>query len=64
MTIMNAEDFFCTETPCDCTDEGSCGSARLTRFCTSTWASDGSVPISKKAVIVIKPAESSSTTCT
>lgn len=30
-----------------CTAEGSCGRARLTRFCTSTCANEGSVPISK-----------------
>ena len=54
---MNADDFFCTDTPCACTDSGNCGSARFTRFCTSTCASDGSVPISKNAVIVIRPVD-------
>jgi hypothetical protein len=55
MTIMNADDFFCTCTPCAVTAEGSCGSARLTRFCTSTCASSGSRPISKNTLRVRLP---------
>src|SRR4051794_10935496 len=37
-------DFFLVVTPCTCTSWGSCGMARLTRFCTSTWFMFGSVP--------------------
>ncbi|MNE51390.1 hypothetical protein D3C80_1460170 [compost metagenome] len=52
---MNADDFFCTWMPWFCTAEGSWGRARLTRFCTSTWARDGSVPISKNTLRVMLP---------
>ncbi len=57
MIIMKAEERFCTDTPCNCTTAGNCGSARLTRFCTSTCASEGLVPISKKTVSVMDPVE-------
>ncbi|CAG2154761.1 hypothetical protein D3C87_1309870 [compost metagenome] len=57
MTIMNADDRFWTDTPCLVTASGSVGSARFTRFCTSTWASDGSVPISKYTVSVMLPVD-------
>ena len=40
---MIDELFFCTDTPCCCTASGNAGSARLTRFCTCTWAMSGSV---------------------
>ena len=43
MNIMMEEDFFCTETPSWVTASGSCGAARLTRFCTWTCAMSGSV---------------------
>ena len=39
--------FCCTSTPCACTDWGSRAMAWLTRFCTSTWASSGSVSMVK-----------------
>jgi len=57
MIIMNADERFCTDTPCACTAAGSCGSARLTRFCTSTCASEGTVPISKKIVRFMLPVD-------
>ena len=47
---MMDELFFCTDTPCCCTDWGSVGSARLTRFCTCTWAMSGSVSSEKYTV--------------
>ncbi len=56
-TTMKAADFLATLTPCALTAWGSVGRARLTRFCTSTWASDGSVPISKKIDSVTLPVE-------
>ena len=55
ISIMMDEDFFCTETPCCVTAVGSCGSARLTRFCTCTWAMSGSVSREKYTVIVNCP---------
>ena len=54
---MKACDFFATETPWLLTADGSVGSARFTRFCTSTCASEGSVPISKKTDSVMFPVE-------
>ena len=42
-----------TVTPCCVTMEGRRGVARASRFCTSTWASSGSVPCSK--VMVSEP---------
>src|SRR4029453_7553290 len=54
---MKAPDRFCTDTPVRCTASGRNGSARFTRFCTSTCASSGLVPISKYAVIVVFPDE-------
>src|SRR4249919_805838 len=47
---MIDEDFFCTDTPSCVTAEGSCGSARLTRFCTCTCAMSGSVSSEKYTV--------------
>src|SRR5690242_7704625 len=47
---MIDDDFFCTDTPCCVTADGSCGSARLTRFCTCTCAVSGSVSSVKKTV--------------
>ena len=52
---MNDPERFCTDTPCRCTESGSVGSARLTRFCTSTCASSGLVPMSKYTVIDVLP---------
>ncbi|MNN14332.1 hypothetical protein D3C81_1273930 [compost metagenome] len=57
ITIMNADDRFCTDTPCAVTASGKVGSARFTRFCTSTCASCGSVPMSKYTVSVMSPVE-------
>ena len=45
-----AVDFFCTVTPCTCTDCGSDDSALDTRFCTSTCAKLRSVPMLKVTV--------------
>src|SRR6185295_6327331 len=47
---MIDEDFFCTETPSCVTALGSCGNARLTRFCTWTCAMSGSVSSEKNTV--------------
>ena len=43
-------DFFLTLTPVCLTSFGNVGSARLTRFCTSTWAMSRSVPTSNVTV--------------
>jgi hypothetical protein len=52
---MIDDDFFCTETPSCVTADGSCGSARLTRFCTCTCAMSGSVSSEKYTVSVSWP---------
>jgi hypothetical protein len=57
ITIMKADDRFCTDTPCAVTSLGRNGNAKFTRFCTSTWASDGSVPILKYTVSVMLPVD-------
>ena len=44
-------------TPVACTTSGRFAWARLTRFCTSTWARFRSVPISKVTVSVYEPSE-------
>ena len=44
-----------TRTPCCVTADGRRGAARLRRFCTSTWARAGSVPVSKVKVIEPTP---------
>jgi hypothetical protein len=44
---MIDDDFFWTLTPCWTTADGSCGIARLTRFCTCTCAMSGSVSSEK-----------------
>ena len=47
MTCRMADDSFLTLTPWARTSAGSCGSARLTRFCASTVLMSGSVPTVK-----------------
>jgi len=47
MTIKKLLDFLLTMTPCCVTACGSWGRAWLTRFWTSTWASEGLVPMLK-----------------
>ena len=52
---MMSGDCFCTVTPSVRTSAGSCGVARATRFCTSTWAVSRLVPSAKVTVRVIVP---------
>ena len=54
---MIEDDFFWTFTPCCVTADGSCGIARLTRFCTWTCAISGSVSSAKYTVIVSWPVD-------
>ena len=56
MTICRiAVDFFWVVTPCCWTGGGRDGSAIATRFCTSTWAKSGSVPMSNVTISVYEP---------
>ncbi len=57
ISIMIDEDFFCTCTPLVVTACGSCGNARLTRFCTCTCATSGSVSSEKNTVSVSCPVD-------
>lgn len=55
MTMRKVLDFLLTETPRSVTDEGSMGRAWFTRFCTSTWARSGLVPMLKNTLSVMLP---------
>ncbi len=57
ISIMIDDDFFWTCTPFCVTASGSCGNARLTRFCTCTCAMSGLVSSEKNTVSVSWPVD-------